>query len=200
MKIIGLTGGIAAGKSSIAKMLRALGAAVIDADLIARQIVTPGSPALDEIRQSFGADFITTQGELDRKKLGALVFSDPTARERLNQITHPRIAQQMSDETERARSEQKRATFLEAALLFEAKWDQGLDGVWVVAIPEALQIERLMRRDGYTEEQAKIRLASQMPLSEKLSRATLVIDNTGPLEQTQALVTKAYQALTSEES
>jgi dephospho-CoA kinase len=200
MKIIGLTGGIAAGKSSIARMLRALGAAVIDADLIARQIVTPGSPALAEIRQTFGDDFLTPQGELDRKKLGALVFSDPKAREKLNLITHPRIAQQMSDETERARSEQKKAAFLEAALLFEAKWDQGLDGVWVVAIPEALQIERLIQRDGYTEEQARARLASQMPLAQKLSRASLVIDNAGSLEQTQEFVAKAYQALTAEDS
>jgi dephospho-CoA kinase len=200
MKIIGLTGGIAAGKSSIARMLRALGAAVIDADLIARQIVTPGSPALAEIRQTFGDDFITPQGELDRKKLGALVFSDPIARERLNLITHPRIAQQMSDETERARSEQKKAAFLEAALLFEAKWEQGLDGVWVVAIPEALQLERLIQRDGYTEEQARARLTSQMPLAEKLSRASLVIDNTGSLEQTQEIVAKAYQALIEEDA
>jgi dephospho-CoA kinase len=200
MKVIGLTGGIASGKSSIAKILRSLGAAVIDADLIARQIVVPGSPALEEIRATFGEEFITPQGELDRKKMGALVFSDLSAREKLNFITHPRIAQKMSDEAERARGEQNPAAFLEAALLFEAGWHEGLDGVWVVAIPESVQLERLMRRDGYTEEQARIRLASQMSLADKIARATLVLDNTGTPEQTQQLVTDAYHKLLQSEA
>jgi dephospho-CoA kinase len=195
VKILGLTGGIAAGKSSIAAILRDLGAVVIDADKIARQIVTPGSPALEEIRQTFGAEFLTADGELDRKRLGALVFSDKAARDTLSAITHPRIAQRMSDEAEAARGQDAPAVFLEAALLFEAHWDQGLDGVWVVSIPEALQLERLQRRDGYNEEQARARLAAQMPLSEKLARATLVIDNSRSLEETTQFVTSAYRAL-----
>jgi dephospho-CoA kinase len=195
MKILGLTGGIAAGKSAVATMLRDLGAVVLDADKIARQIVAPGSLALQEIRQTFGDEFITQGGELDRKRLGALVFSDKKALDTLNAITHPRIAQQMSDEAEAARSQNAPAVFLEAALLFEANWDQGLDGVWVVSIPEELQMKRLRQRDSYNEAQAQARLASQMALSEKLKRATLVIDNSHSLEETTHFVTKAYQAL-----
>jgi dephospho-CoA kinase len=199
VKILGLTGGIASGKSSIADMLRDLGAVVVDADKIARQIVTPGEPALEEIRKIFGEEFITPEGELDRKRMGALVFSDKKSRDALNAITHPRIAQKMSDMAEAARDQGALAVFLEAALLFEAKWDQGLDGIWVVSVPEELQIKRLMQRDSYNEAQAKARLAAQMPLSEKLKRATLVIDNSRSLEETKQFVTKAYQALTAGE-
>lgn len=195
MKILGLTGGIAAGKSSVAAVLRGVGAVVIDADKIARQIVAPGSLALQEVRQAFGDEFITQSGELDRQRLGARVFSDKKALDTLNSITHPHIAQQMADEIEVARSQGAPVVFLEAALLFEANWDKGLDGVWVVSIPEELQLKRLQQRDAFNEAQARARLAAQMPLSEKLTRATLVIDNSRSLEETTPFVTRAYHAL-----
>jgi dephospho-CoA kinase len=200
VKTFGLTGGIASGKSSIAAILRGLGAVVIDADKVARQIVAPGSSALQEIRQTFGDQFITQEGTLDRKRLGALAFSDKAARDALSAITHPRIAQQMSAEAKLAKERGAPVVFLEAALLFEANWDQGLDGVWVVSIPEEVQLKRLQLRDAYNEAQAQARLAAQMPLAEKLQRATLVIDNSRSLEETTQIVTKAYQALVAGET
>lgn len=197
MKIAGLTGGIAAGKSTVAAMLRGLGARLIDADLLAREVVRPGTPALAEIAARFGAEMIAPDGTLDRKRLGALVFQDDTAREALNHITHPRIAARIQEELARAEAEGAPAAFVEAALLFEAQWDQGLPEVWLVAIPEEEQLRRLMQRDGFTEPEARARIQAQLPLEEKRRRARVIIENHGPREETARHVEGAYRALLS---
>jgi dephospho-CoA kinase len=204
-KIIGLTGGIASGKSAVAEALRARGAAIVDADLVARQVVEPGQPALAELVARFGSPIVGSDGRLDRKALGDRVFGDAAARADLNRITHPRIA--AASQAEIAKHVQAGApvVFYEAALLVENRAHEWLDGVIVVAAPPELQVQRLMVRDGLDEEAARARLASQLPLEEKLKVATWVIDNAGDREglarQIDALwrdLGKRYGALVSD--
>jgi dephospho-CoA kinase len=178
-KIIGLTGGIASGKSAVAEALRSRGAAIVDADLVARQVVEPGQPALAELVGRFGSQILGPDGRLDRKAMGALVFADPGARADLNRITHPRIA--AASQAEIARHVQAGApvVFYEAALLVENRAHEWLDAVIVVAAPPEVQKQRMMARDGLDQAAAEARLASQLPLEEKLKVATWVIDNQG---------------------
>ena len=178
-KIIGLTGGIGSGKSTVAEALRARGAAVVDADLVARQVVEPGQPALAELVARFGTQILGGDGRLDRKALGERVFADAEARADLNRITHPRIAAASQAEIARHVQQGAPVVFYEAALLVENRAHEWLDGVIVVAASPDLQVERLMVRDGLEEEAARARLASQLPLEEKLKVATWVIDNSG---------------------
>lgn len=176
---IGLTGGIASGKSAVAAELRRRGAAVIDADQLARQVVEPGQPALAEIAARFGADVLTAGGELDRKKLGAIVFADREARRDLERITHPRIAAAGQAEIARRAAAGARVVFYEAPLIVENNLHRALDALIVVSISPELQRQRLMQRDGSTAEEAAARIAAQLPLAEKLAVATWVIDNGG---------------------
>jgi dephospho-CoA kinase len=180
--VIGLTGGIASGKSVVARMLVERGAAVIDADLLARKVVEPGQPALAELVARFGAAILTADGELDRKRLGAIAFADEDARRDLGRITHPRIAaasaQAIADWAEGGAN----VVFYEAALLVENHAHAGLAGLIVVSAPPELQETRLMARDHLTVEEARARIASQLPLSEKIKVATWVIENTGDLD------------------
>lgn len=200
MKRIGLTGGIASGKSTVAVKLRALGATVIDADLLAREIVKPQEPALLEIEKTFGSEMISPDGTLDRKRLGALVFQDPEKLALLNAITHPRIIALAEKRFQEAEAAGAKATFLDAALLFEAGWDKHLDAVWVVAVPPEEQLRRLVARDGFTPEEAEARIRAQLPLEEKVRRAQVVIDNSGALADTYRQVKAAYLALLGESS
>ena len=178
-KIVGLTGGIASGKSAVADALRARGAAIVDADLVARQVVEPGQPALADLVARFGSQILGPDGKLERKVLGEKVFADAAARADLNRITHPRIA--AASQAEIARHVQAGApvVFYEAALLVENKAHEWLDAVIVVAAPPDVQLQRLMARDGIDEAAARARLTSQLPLEEKLKVATWVIDNAG---------------------
>ncbi len=178
-KIVGLTGGIASGKSAVADALRARGAAIVDADLVARQVVEPGQPALAELVARFGSPILGADGRLDRKALGEKVFADPAARAELNRITHPRIAAASQAEIARHAQGGAPVVFYEAALLVENKAHEWLDAVIVVAAPPDVQLQRLMSRDGLDEAAARARLASQLPLEEKLKVATWVIDNAG---------------------
>jgi dephospho-CoA kinase len=180
--VIGLTGGIASGKTTVARMLEQRGAAVVDADRLARDVVAPGQPALAELVARFGAAILTPQGELDRKRLAAIVFGDRAARADLDRITHPRIAAA----SQRAIAEWADAgasvVFYEAALLVENRAHTSLAGLVVVAVAEQVQLARLTARDGLSLDDARARLTAQAPLADKLAAATWVIRNDGALD------------------
>ncbi len=178
MRLIGLTGGIATGKSTFAAALRALGAPVVDADQLARAVVAPGSPALAAIGEAFGPQVRLPGGGLDRKALGALVFADPEARRRLEAITHPAIREAMRAETARLEAEGHPLAFYEAPLLYEVGLDRQMALVVVVSAPPELQLARLTRRDGLTRADAEARLAAQLPVGEKAARADVLVENT----------------------
>jgi dephospho-CoA kinase len=180
--VIGLTGGIASGKSEVAKLLRARGAAVIDADKLARDVVAPGQPALAELVARFGAPILTPDGQLDRRRLAAIAFSDEQARRDLNRITHPRIAAASAQAIATWSDAGANVVFYEAALLIENRVHTGLAGVIVVSAPPELQEQRLVARDPLTVDEARARIAAQLPLADKVKVATWVIENHGDLD------------------
>jgi dephospho-CoA kinase len=180
--VIGLTGGIASGKSAVARMLIQRGAAVIDADQLARQIVEPGQPALAELVARFGAAILTHDGQLDRKRLGAIAFADEDARRDLGRITHPRIAAASAQAIAAWADAGASVVFYEAALLVENRAYSGLAGLVVVSAPVEVQEQRVMARDGLSAEEARARIAAQLPLAEKEKVATWVIQNVGDLD------------------
>ncbi|MFO7265539.1 MAG: dephospho-CoA kinase [Bacillota bacterium] len=191
----GLTGGIACGKSTVARMFAELGAAVVSADEISREIVAPGMPAWEEIRAEFGDAVLRPDGTLDRKRLGTIVFSDPAKRRRLEAITHPRIRQVMAERIAAAAAA-GRPVIAEIPLLFESEASRSLvDVVIVVYADPETQLARLMGRDQLTREQALARIEAQMPLSEKVKRADFVIDNGGDLERTREQVARIWSEL-----
>ncbi|HYG66879.1 MAG TPA: dephospho-CoA kinase, partial [Anaeromyxobacteraceae bacterium] len=171
MRLVGLTGGIATGKSTFAAALRALGAPVIDADRLAREVVEPGRPALAEIVRAFGPGVLAPDGSLDRRRLGAIVFADPEARRRLEAITHPAIRAAMREETARLAAAGHAVAFYDVPLLYEVGLEREVDAVVVVYAPRAAQLERLRRRDGLDAAGAEARLAAQLPIDEKAARA-----------------------------
>jgi dephospho-CoA kinase len=180
--VIGLTGGIASGKSTVAKLLAERGAAVIDADKLARQIVEPGQPALAELVARFGAAILTADGQLDRKRLAAIAFADPAARTDLGRITHPRIAAASQRAIAAWADAGADVIFYEAALLVENRAHTGLAGLIVVATPAEHQETRLVSRDGLSPEDARTRIAAQASLADKLAVATWVVHNSGDLD------------------
>ena len=177
--VIGLTGGIASGKSTVAKLLVDRGALVVDADQLARAVVEPGQPALAELVARFGAAILTPDGQLDRKRLGAIAFADPAARVDLGRITHPRIAAASARAIAEASDHGAQVVFYEAALLVENRAHTGLAGLIVVAATPGVQEQRIMARDGLALDEARARIASQAPLGAKLAAATWVITNDG---------------------
>lgn len=179
MKRIGLTGGIASGKSVVAARLAARGVPVIDADRIARDVVEPGRPALAEIAARWPA--VVRGGALDRKALGAIVFAEPGERAALEAILHPRIREELERAFRGLEDAGVPIAVYEAPLLVETGSDAALDALIVVSAPEALQIERVMRRDGLDEAQARARLAAQLSAEARLAKATFVIENSGDL-------------------
>lgn len=194
-RVIGLTGGIASGKSTVAAMFRALGAPVVDADEVARRVVEPGSPGLAAIVERFGDGVLDTGGRLDRKRLGARVFADPEARAALEAITHPRIAEVSRGEIAAHLEAGAPVVIYEAALIVENQLHRGLDGLIVVSVPEAVQLERLRDRDGLSEAEARARLGAQLPLADKVAVADHVIDNAGSLDQTRDQVERLWREL-----
>jgi dephospho-CoA kinase len=177
--LFGLTGGIASGKSTVARRLRARGLPVIDADALAREVVVPGSAAALEIRATFGDSVFASDGTLDRKALGAMVFSDPAKRARLNAITHPKIAVMTAQCASDLKARGEPMACYEAALLVENGLAKGFQPLIVVAASEATQRARLMARDGLDEAAADARIRAQMPLAEKLKVASIVLHNDG---------------------
>ncbi|MCO7124821.1 dephospho-CoA kinase [Sporolactobacillus shoreicorticis] len=186
MKKIGLTGGIASGKSTISHWLVQHGYPVIDADKISREIVAPGEPALAKIAEQFGKTMILPTGELDRKKLGALVFQDTRKRRQLDELLHPIIRYRMNEALNQLEEQGVQAAFLDIPLLYENGLETWVDQTLVVAVSEENQLRRLMTRNKLTEDQARARIASQIPLLDKVKRADAVIDNNGSIEESEA--------------
>jgi dephospho-CoA kinase len=179
VRVVGLTGGIASGKSTFAEALRARGVPVVDADALARAAVAPGSPALAEIARAFGPAVLAPDGGLDRKRMAALVFADADARRRLEAITHPAVRAAMAAETARLAAAGHDLAFYDTPLLFEVGLDRTLDAVVVVWAPPAVQRARLAARDGLGPADADARLAAQLPIDEKAARADFVVENVG---------------------
>ena len=189
MRLYGLTGGIASGKSTVSAMFREAGVPVIDADELAREVVEPGQPALTEIAVRFPGT-LTSEGTLDRAKLGALIFKDPAERAALGAITHPRIQALALERTTALAATGAPAAIYDAALLIENKLHEHMDGVILVSCPPEVQLARLMARNTLSEEQARQRMDSQMSLEQKRPFATWLIDNGGLLTATRAQVKK----------
>lgn len=196
MIVAGLTGGIATGKSTVAEILRKAGAVIIDADRIARQVVAPGSPAWHEIRDLFGDRILQPDGAIDRAALGAIVFNDAPLRRRLEAIVHPRVGAEIAAQMQRAAQEQPDAVvIMDIPLLFETDRTQGLAEIIVVFTSESIQRQRLMARDLLSPEAAEARIRSQMPMAEKVRRATLTIDNSGAPAETERQALAVFQHL-----
>lgn len=185
IQVFGLTGGLASGKSLVAEHLRARGVPIIDADALAREVVQPGSEGLAEIARQFPPD-VVRGGALDRKRLAAIVFSDPVQRARLERITHPRIQALRSARLAELEASGEPLAGYDVPLLFEKGLEAELRPVVVVYAPPALQLARAMARDASSEAEARARLAAQLPLSEKVQRADYVIDNSGSPAATRA--------------
>jgi dephospho-CoA kinase len=194
--ILGITGNIGAGKSSVAREFQRLGAALVDADQLAREVVEPGSPVLAELVEQFGREILNSAGRLDREALGRLVFSDDSARQQLNRITHPAIAERSTGRLNQLRRQADIPLVVyEAALLYEAGAEARVDRVLVVKIDPQVQLQRLMARDGCDEQSARQKIAAQMPQNDKLARADYVIDNSLSLEETRRQVEKLWPQL-----
>jgi dephospho-CoA kinase len=194
MHLYGLTGGIASGKSTVSRMLRELGAQVLDADVLAREVVAPGSPGLAEVAARFPG-VVGADGQLDRAALGARVFADPAERAALNALLHPRIAQAFLERTRALAEAGVPRVIYDAPLLIENGLHTRMEGVILVAVPREVQRARLMLRDGLSAEAAEARLASQLPLEEKRQHATWVVDNSGEVSATRAQVEAIWRAL-----
>ena len=196
MKIIGLTGGIATGKSIVASVFRELGAILLDADVIARLVVLPHQPAWEDIVEFFGPQVVNEDESLNRAKIGEIVYNNPDSLTELNRITHPRIMQHYKDELRRIKTEQPDAVVvLEVPLLYETNMDKLCQQVVVVYVDRETQIKRLMKRDNISYADAVKRVDAQMPMDEKVRRADFVIDNRGSMEETKEKATKYYNEI-----
>jgi len=199
LRIIGLTGGIASGKSTVSRVLRELGAPVIDSDLVAKDAVRPDTDAWRELVEAFGTDILNDDRTIDRRKLGDRVFGDPESVRRLNEITHPRIIAAIREQLERyvrpSSGNAPAGVVIDAPLLIEAGMVEMVDEVWLVVVDQATQLQRLMARDHYGLQQALNRISAQIPIEKKTRYADIVIDNTGPVRETRARVKKLWDRL-----
>ena len=193
MKIIGLTGGIGSGKTSVAAKLRALGARVFDADEAAKNAVLPGTEGFFKVVESFGPQIVDADGKLNRMALAEIVFNDKESLKRLEEIIHSYVWQETDKFLNACREAGERAVILDMPLLIECGWHQKVDEVWLVVLPVEKQIMRTMKRSGMTAEAVQARIATQMPLDEKKKYATLVIDNSGAWEETEKQVITAWE-------
>jgi dephospho-CoA kinase len=192
MRVVGLTGGIASGKSTVSAMFRELGAEVIDADQVARDVVEPGTPGLEEVARRFPG-VVDATGRLDRAALGQRVFADPAERRALEAIVHPRIREEVARRTEALARAGVTVVLYDAALLIENGLHHAMEGVVLVSAPEAVQRARLAARDGLDTPAVTARLAAQLPLADKRAHATWVVDNGGSLDETRAQVRRIWE-------
>lgn len=195
MRVVGLTGGIGTGKTTVSRMLRDLGATVIDADEATRAVQAPGSEGLRRLVAEFGTGILTAGGELDRARMAEIAFADPEARGRLNGIVHPLVREWMAERQREAVERGDPVVVLDIPLLFEARGAGAFETVLLVYAPEAVQLDRLVRLRGMGEDQARARIAAQMPIEEKRRLATHVIENTGDLEQLRRAVERTWAEL-----
>ncbi|HET6419995.1 MAG TPA: dephospho-CoA kinase [Geobacteraceae bacterium] len=193
MKIIGLTGGIASGKSLVAGILEELGAVVIDADQLAREVVKPGMEPYRMIVEAFGKSILQPDGTLDRKALGRIVFSAPDARALLERITHPAIIKLAGEMLAEERRKGTETVFYMVPLLLEAGLSSSVDEIWVVYADNETQVERLMKRDGIERDEALRKIDAQMPMDEKIRFGKVIIDNRGTPEDTRRKVTELWE-------
>lgn len=193
---VGLTGGIASGKSTVSRIFASFGAKVLDADEVAREVLLPGQPAWTKLRRAFGQEFFHPDGTVKRKQLRKLVFADPEKRSQLNAIVHPEVMKEINRRSEiLSSSVQTGVLLVDVPLLLEVGVANRFDKVVVVYVRKSVQINRLQQRDGISEEEAKQALKAQMALSKKVEQADYVIDNSGTLEETQAEVQRVWQEL-----
>ena len=195
MKVIGLTGGIGSGKSTVSQYLAELGAAVIDADKVGHEAFKPNTAAWHDVVAAWGSDVLAPGGEVDRKKLGQIVFSNPEALSRLNQIMHPRMYDMMKAQIEEYRRQGAAVVMVEAAILIEANWTPLVDEVWVAVAPESMVIERVKQQRGQEAAQTQARIRSQLPAEERVKQADVVIENDGSLEELKAKVKELWAKL-----
>ena len=200
MLTVGLTGGIGSGKSAVSRLVVERGAVVVDADLVAREVVEPGTPGLARVVERFGEDVLQPDGTLDRAALGRRVFSDPAALQALNAIVHPRVGERTGELVTQAEESGAAVLVHDVPLLVENGLAQMYDAVVVVAASPETQLDRLVRLRGMDEQEARQRIAAQAPLEDKLAVATHVIRNDGPLEELAPQVDALWHALTAEVS
>lgn len=194
--IVGLTGGIATGKTTVAAMLRKAGARIIDADRISHKVVAPGKPAWKQILAVFGKQVLQADNTIDRKRLGAVVFNDSGLRRQLENIIHPLVYAQINTEVEHYRRTDPQTLIVQdIPLMMETGAHARFTEVILVYIPPEAQLRRLMQRDAISEAEARSRIDAQMPIDAKRDLATIIIDNSGSLAETQAQVTKVYRRL-----
>ena len=194
MLVIGLTGSIGTGKSAVTGRLEQLGAKIINADHVGHDAYTPNSEIWNEVVRAFGEGILEAGGAIDRKKLGALVFSDPEQLAKLNAIMHPRMAAMVAERIQQFRADGASVVVVEAALMFEAGWETLVDEVWVVDSPLDLVMKRLYARSGMDEAEVNRRIKSQMDIQERLERADVVVDNAGDLSALEQVVDSLWES------
>ncbi len=195
MKVIGLTGGIGSGKSTVSQFLGELGATIIDADRIGHEVFKPDTEAWQEIVTTFGKQVVGAGGAINRKKLGAIVFGDTEARAQLNQIMHPRIYEHVKARLETYRRQGIAVVVLEAPLLLEAGWTSLVDEVWVTTAPEDIVLKRLRKRTRLSEAESQMRIRSQLGADERIKQADVVIDTSCSLDKLKAKARQLWQQL-----
>ncbi|MGO9061406.1 MAG: dephospho-CoA kinase [Candidatus Binataceae bacterium] len=196
MLTVGLTGGIGSGKSTVAKMLAELGAPSFDADKVGHDIYSPGRPAYKDVIAAFGEGIVAPDGTVDRKKLGPIVFADPAQLKRLESIVHPRMFERMREMVADMRAQGVKAPIvIEAAILIEAKWQPLFDEIWLVMAPRERVIERVELERGLKREQTEARIKAQLSDDERRKHASLVIDNSGTVEDLRSKVAVLWQEL-----
>ena len=194
--ILGLTGGIASGKSFVADCFVECGAILVSADLLAREVVNPGSPTLAKLVEAFGVDILTPGGFLSREMMAQIVFANPVARRLLESITHPAIAHLAECRLAELNRSSQALIVYEAPLLFEVGAESRVDQVLVVVVDPEVQLTRLLQRDNLNEAEARQRIAAQWPQADKVQKSDFVIDNNGTLQQTRVVVAALYDYLT----
>ena len=195
MLVVGLTGGMASGKSVVSKTLRDLGLSIIDADLIAREMVKPNKAGYRDIVDHFGKGILNPDQTINRRRLAKIIFSDPEERERLNSLLHPRIVKEIKRRIENFKEKGEGMVIVDAALLIAAGQLPLVDKLIVVIVSKRLQIKRLAQRDHLTEKEARERIATQMPLSEKMKLADYVVNNSGSVKKTIKRTKEVYSQL-----
>ncbi|MGM9892318.1 dephospho-CoA kinase [Limosilactobacillus sp.] len=196
-KVIGLTGGIASGKSTVSGMLAQVGFPIIDADLVAHRLQQPGQPGFERLVDQFGRGILAQNGELDRARLGQLAFGNSDIRKQLNQLMQPLIRETIMEQVAGFKRSRVPVVILDAPLLFEQHYDDDCDLTVVVTVDYPTQVQRLQKRNGYDRKTAQERIAAQMPLAQKKAQADLVIDNNGDYHQLQKQVAQLVQRLHS---